>query len=142
MRRSSRKLSNTGVSIQQPQSPPTQTQQHQQQQQQPGVKDPNTIALDKVYDSVQSAHGDGKFGARNDITPEEASQLADQLIEMRTVLMEELDAGIPGSGSEPSTRNKKQESAESSSSAPSPSSSVSKYQQMLAKAKAQKAAGK
>mmetsp|Transcript_7878 Transcript_7878/g.19669 ORF Transcript_7878/g.19669 Transcript_7878/m.19669 type:complete len:139 (-) Transcript_7878:134-550(-) len=138
MRHSSRKLSITGVSIQQPHSPPSPPQTQQQQR---GVKDPNTVALDKVYDSVQSAHGDGKFGVRDDITPEEASQLADQLIEMRTMLMEELDAGIPEPGSGP-TRNKKQELVESSSSSPSPSSSVSKYQQMLAKAKAQKAAGK
>ena len=127
-----------GVSVQQTQSPSPLPQTQQQQQQ--GVKDPNTIVLDKIYDSVQAAHGDGKFGVRADITPEEASELAEQLIEMRTVLMEELDAGIPEPGSAP-IRNKKQQSSDSSSSAPSPSSSVSKYQQMLAKAKAQKAAG-
>lgn len=108
-----------------------------QQQQQPTVKDPNTIVLESIYESVKSAHGDGKLGLRSDITPEEASQLADQLIEMRSMLMGELEAGIPDPGSEPKRRQQASRAVSTSSSAMT--STGSKYQQMLAKAKAQKA---
>jgi hypothetical protein len=98
--------------------------------------DTNSAALEKIYQKLQSASGDGKLGLRSDLAAGEASQLADELVNMRDILMGELQAGIPDP-----------EPAIESSPAPDnavsqDSSATSRYQIMLAKAKAEKAAEK
>lgn len=100
--------------------------------------DPNSKVLDEVYNKMKAAAGDGSLGLRSDLTSEDASELADKLKEMRAVLMDELDTGIPDA-------NTVQVAASPSLSNASPgekSSTMSRYQEMLAKAKAEKAAGK
>jgi len=97
--------------------------------------DTNSAALEEIYQKLQSASGDGKLGLRSDLAAGEAKQLADELVKMRDILMGELQAGIPA------------EQATESSPAPAKaaskdSSATSRYQIMLAKAKAEKAAEK
>jgi len=48
----------------------------------------------KVYNALDSASGDGKLGL-GPISSKEASELSNMVGEMRNVLMEELDTGIP-----------------------------------------------
>jgi hypothetical protein len=90
--------------------------------------DPNSKALDGIYNKLKAAGGEGSLGLRSDLTSEEASELADQIVEMRNILMEELEAGIPDP--EPEAVQAGGGSADGT---------VSKYQKMLAKAKAEKA---
>ena len=99
--------------------------------------DPNSKVLDDIYNTMKGAAGDGGLGLRSNLTSEEASELAEKLLRMRKVLMDELDAGIPDP--EPVALATPTESAPKS--VTSDSSTVSKYQQMLAKAKADKASG-
>jgi hypothetical protein len=89
--------------------------------------DPNSRALEEIYGSVKAAHGGGSLGLRSDLTPGEASQLADDLVDMRRMLMEELESGIP----DPSPVG--------GSTGSSDESSASRYHAMLAKARAEKA---
>lgn len=99
--------------------------------------DRNSKALEKLYEKVQSAAGDGKLGLRSDLSADEASELVNDLVGMRKILMEELEAGIPEPG----------EAAPEPAKVTSPArdkpvsgtSTASKYQQMLAKARAEKA---
>lgn len=128
---------------QQPQVQQSQVQQPQMQMTSPTVPqpsapdapatDPNSKALDSIYNKMKAAAGNGSLGLRSDLTSSEASELADQLAEMRGILMEELDSGIPDSDSEKQTIGTSVRSEQSTE------STVSKYQQMLAKAKAEKA---
>jgi hypothetical protein len=91
--------------------------------------DANSKALDGIYENMKAAVGDGGLGLRPDLTSSEAADLSDQLLNMRGILMKELDTGIPDP-----------EPAAAAGSAPaSGESTASKYQQMLAKAKADKA---
>ncbi len=99
--------------------------------------DRNSIALEKLYEKVQSAAGDGKLGLRSDITPDEASALVDDLVGMRKILMEELEAGIPSPGEAAPEPAKAKSPAQDKP--VSGTSTASKYQQMLAKARAEKA---
>jgi len=99
--------------------------------------DPNSKVLDDIYNTMKGAAGDGSLGLRNDLTSEEARELAEKLMGMRKVLMDELDAGIPDP--EPVALAILTESAPKN--VTSDSSTVSKYQQLLAKAKANKASG-
>ena len=106
----------------------------------PVEKDRNTKTLEKIYQNVQSASGDGKLGLRDDLTADEASDLAEDLVAMRGILMEELEAGIPDpdepeAGSK-STINSSQAWDDAVS---NESSASSRYKQMLAKARAEKA---
>lgn len=64
--------------------------------------------------------------------------MADQLVEMRGLLLDELDSGIPESPVSQSTQETAPEPAASDPAAAQ--SSSSKYQKMLAKAKADKKA--
>jgi hypothetical protein len=88
--------------------------------------DPNSRALDEIYESVKAAHGEGSLGLRGDLTQAEATKLADQLVDMRNLLMQELEAGIPD--------------PDPVDASVSDDSSASRYQEMLAKARAEKAA--
>lgn len=81
--------------------------------------DENSKALKELYDKLEAASGDGSLGLRSDLTADEASELADQLVAMRGILMQELEIGIPGAKSAEET-----------------SSTVSRYEEMLVKAKA------
>jgi hypothetical protein len=87
--------------------------------------DPNSQKLERIYESLKASAGGGRLGLRNDITPDEAKELADQLIEMRSTLMKEIEI-VPIL--KPATES------QSTGSAP-------KYQQMLAEARAKKAEG-
>jgi hypothetical protein len=97
--------------------------------------DPNSKVLEDIYNTMQSAAGGGSLGLRSDLTSEDASELAESLVRMRKVLMEELDTGIPDPEPVSSTTQTTPERAAADS------STVSKYQQMLAKAKAEKTGG-
>ena len=95
----------------------------------PAGVDENTKKLESVYSSLQAAAGDGKMGLRKDLSSAEASDLADGIAEMRAIMMEELNSGIP-------------EAASPAAAAPASSSdskTMSRYQQMLAIAKEEKA---
>lgn len=88
--------------------------------------DENSKILEDIYNKLASAAGKGKMGLREDLTAEEASELADGIAEMRAIMMEELANGIP----EPV--------GATTSGSNDSSSTVSMYQEMLAKAKAEK----
>ena len=86
--------------------------------------DKNNLALEEIYEKLQSASGQGKLGLRNDLAAEEADELANDLADMRDILMEELKVGTEGSSS--------------GQAAAQESSASSRYRQMLAKARAEK----
>ena len=92
--------------------------------------DRNSKRLDQIYISLTQAAGDGKLGLKADLDPKEASNLIEKIEEMRDILMEEIESGIPIP--EP-------QEIEIPSEIPK-SSTTSKYQQMLAKARAEKGA--
>jgi hypothetical protein len=94
--------------------------------------DSNSKTLQEIYNKVKAAAGDGSLGLRSDLSSAEAAELVDELAEMRGILMDELDAGIP----DPEPAAPVVESAKATG-----GSSMSKYQQMLARARDQKAAG-
>lgn len=79
--------------------------------------DSNSRYLEKVFGMLQSAAGSGKMGLREDLTSTEAQELSEAILDMRSLLLEELDSGIP------------------TSSPSEPPSASSKYQEMLKKAK-------
>jgi hypothetical protein len=87
------------------------------------AKASNTEKFQDIYDLMQNIQGDHKFGLK-ELTAEELSLASEALIDMRVILMDELDLGIEGSSSD-------EESAEEEASG-------SKYQQMLLKSKAEK----
>jgi hypothetical protein len=87
--------------------------------------DPNSQKLERIYESLKASAGGGRLGLRNDITPDKAKELADQLIEMRSTLMKEIEI-VPIL--KPATESQ-------------PTGSAPKYQQMLAEARAKKAEG-
>lgn len=86
--------------------------------------DSNTEKLKAIYEKLKDAAGDGQLGLRDDLESGKASDLADELSHMRALLVDELDTGIP---EEPST----------TSASPS-SNTKNKYQELLAKTKAEK----
>lgn len=95
--------------------------------------DRNSQALEEVLEKLRLASGDGKLGLRSDLTSAEATELANELVGMRGILMGELEAGIPdpsGTGAPQPVAESPQESQGSSS----------RYEEMLAKARADKAA--
>ncbi|CAJ1949504.1 unnamed protein product [Cylindrotheca closterium] len=96
--------------------------------------DANSKKLQKIYDQVKAASGNGSLGLRSDLTSSEASDLADSLVEMRSVLMKELNEGIPavGEGGAQPVVTKAAPAAKSSA--------ATRYKEMLAKAKAEKEA--
>lgn len=97
--------------------------------------DSNSKALEEIYEKIELASGDGRLGLRSDLTAGEATDLADQLVNMRSVLMEEMDSGIPQDSDPVNVET----SAESWDNAISQESSASsRYQEMLAKARAGK----
>ena len=57
--------------------------------------DANTKFFEEVYEKLKRAEGDGKMGIREDISPEQARDLADSIADMRVLLVDELDNGIP-----------------------------------------------
>ena len=89
---------------------------------------------------MEAASGDGKLGLRSDLTADEASALADELVGMRGILMEELEAGIPDPEPAGASKPAPSKPAASKPAAAEESSTTSRYQQMLAKARAEKAA--
>jgi hypothetical protein len=93
--------------------------------------DSNSQVLENIYAKLQAAAGDGKMGLRPDLTPEETAELADAIADMRMLLVDELENGIPAANSSSST-------TAATATAAAASSSTSKYQEMLAKARAEK----
>jgi hypothetical protein len=93
--------------------------------------DANTKALEQIYNDLKEASGNAKLGLNGQLSGEEASNLANRMDEMRSLLMSELESGIPDPEPEPVQ-------VVGGTAVPEASSSVSKYQQMLAKAKAAK----
>jgi hypothetical protein len=94
--------------------------------------DPNSRVLQSVYDQIQAVSGGGKLGLKEGMTADEAGSLIDDIHDMRAVLLEELGSGIPDP--EPTAAT-----SASPEKAGGESSTVSKYQEMLAKARAEKA---
>jgi len=86
--------------------------------------DENSKFFEQVYNRLESIHGEGKMGLRGDVSSDEAAALAADLSDMRMMLVDELETGIPSSSA--------------SSDSTTFSSTQSKYQEMLAKAKAEK----
>lgn len=56
--------------------------------------DSNSAALKDIYKTLKSVAGDQKFGLGN-VSSDDASNIKDALVEMRGLLMDELDSGIP-----------------------------------------------
>jgi len=96
--------------------------------------DLNSKALKDIYEKVKAASGDGNLGLRNDLTAAEATDLADQLVEMRSILMEEIDSGIPDP--QPIDTSEAWNNATGQE-----SSASSRYQEVLSKARAKKLKG-
>jgi hypothetical protein len=92
------------------------------------LPDENSIFFEQLHVKLQQAKGSGVMGLRTDMDAASAADLADDLAKMRTLLVKELEQGVPSSAS-PAT---------SSTGASSASSTASKYQEMLAKARAEK----
>jgi hypothetical protein len=88
--------------------------------------DTNSQVLEQVYNKLKAASGDGKMGLRKGLDPKDASELADGIAEMRALLVGELDTGIPEPEGQPG--------------AASATPTSQKYQELLAKARAQKEA--
>jgi hypothetical protein len=88
----------------------------------PTGSDTNSQVLEQVYNKLKAASGDGKMGLRQGLDPNEASELADGIAEMRSLLVGELDTGIP----------------ERTSSEASATPTSQSYQELLAKARAEK----
>ena len=80
--------------------------------------DENSKMFDSIYDKLKNAAGDGKMGLRKNLTPQEAKELTNDITDMRMLLLDELETGIPENGIE----------------------KASKYQEQLAKARAEKEA--
>jgi hypothetical protein len=93
--------------------------------------DPNSKVLQSVYDQIQAASGGGKLGLKEEMTAAEAEALMNGIQDMRAILMEELESGIPDPEPTAATRASPKASGESST--------ASKYQEMLAKARVEKA---
>jgi hypothetical protein len=93
--------------------------------------DPNSKILQSVYNRIQAASGGGKLGLKEEMTSDEAEALINGIQDMRSVLMEELESGTPKAELTAATS--------ASSNASGESSTASKYQEMLAKARAEKA---
>lgn len=91
--------------------------------------DGNSKILEKIYQDLKAAAGDGKLGLKPNLTAGEASNLSNSLLDMRAILMEELDAGIPVA--------QQTQTAITASDNGNPSAN-SKYQQLLSKARASK----
>jgi hypothetical protein len=97
--------------------------------------DENSNMLDGIYDKLKSAAGNGKMGLRTDLSPQEAKGLMNDLTDMRMLLVDELNTGIP------QKQQRQQPSGnESTSERSATEGSASKYQELLAKARAEKAA--
>ena len=92
--------------------------------------DANSKVLEEIYNEIKSASGDGRLGLKKNMSQEDASRVANSLEDMRSLLMQELETGIPDP--EPSVVLANGDDSASSSAA-------SKYQEMLAKARAAKA---
>jgi hypothetical protein len=60
----------------------------------PSGTDRNTEVLQNVFETLKSAVGDEKYGLR-EIGSDEVAHIKDVLLDMRSVLMDELDNGIP-----------------------------------------------
>lgn len=93
--------------------------------------DSNSKVLQDVYNQIQAVSGEGKLGLKEGMTADEAEALIDSIQDMRAVLMEELESGIPDP--EPTAETS------ASAKASGESSTVSKYQAMLNRARAEKA---
>jgi len=99
----------------------------------PPGDDANSELLRQIYSKLEQAAGSGKMGLRDDLTAEEATELADSIAEMRAILVDELTSGIP---STPTSNDASTVTVAKKKG--SNQSSVSKYQEMLNKAKAEK----
>jgi hypothetical protein len=97
----------------------------------PTGMDSNSKVLQSVYNQIKAVSGGGKLGLKEGMTADEAEALIDGIQDMRAVLMEELESGIPDP--EPTA------ATSASPNASGESSTASKYQEMLAKARAEKA---
>ena len=97
----------------------------------------NSEFFEEILQKLSAASGSGKMGLREDLSASEAAELSASIAKMRSLLIEELDSASstsPDPPSPPSSNKNK-----NNNSAPSSSSSVSsKYEEMLAKAKADK----
>lgn len=119
----------------------------------PALADKNSMALEALYEKLESASGDGKLGLSSDLTATEAAELADELAVMRSVLMEELQETAAPSKYQQMLSKKKAEKEEmkagtrsvkddssnaQANTAVQKSSASSRYQQMLEKARLEK----
>ena len=104
--------------------------------------DANTAQLRQGYDKLKASQGDEKFGLKG-LSETEISTLGETLLDMRGILMDELDGNVPSAPSKASSPASSSDDASTASQSGSdfsaPTSQVSKYQQMLAASKAEKA---
>jgi len=117
----------------------------------------NTARLQDAYDTLKASEGGGKFGLKKGISGSEISHVSEVLSDMRTLIMEELDTGITeprvsqtvesgstatSTTSAPSGEERVDVAAEAMPTSPTVPSAggSSKYEQMLAKAKAEETA--
>jgi len=105
-----------------------------------GGNDYNEERLSNIYNALEAVKGNGKYGVKQGISVDEIAEISDNLIEMRTILMDELN--VEGNvfdnndlGSSPSSDT----ATDAATTSDGGGGGVSKYQQMLAKAKKEKA---
>ncbi|GAX24977.1 hypothetical protein FisN_2Lh256 [Fistulifera solaris] len=90
----------------------------------------NSKILEDIYFKLQRASGFGKMGLRDDLSPVEADNLAEDLVQVRRILVDELN-DVPSPSSSPEVTRPPDDPL---------NPSISKYQELLAKAKASKEA--
>lgn len=95
-------------------------------------KDENSKFFEQLHAKLETAKGEGKMGLRTDMSSVTATELANDLAKMRSLLVKELQDGIPKS------KATDVESTSSSTGNSGPSTSL-RYQEMLAKARAENA---
>ena len=64
--------------------------------------DANTAQLRQVYDKLKASQGDEKFGLKG-LSETEISTLGETLLDMRGILMDELDGNVPSAPSKASS---------------------------------------
>ena len=93
--------------------------------------DENTKLLNDIYARIKEAAGDGKMGLSKDMTPQQAKELSNDITDMRMLLVDELENGIPEKETNQNYAEMLEKPAEESKTA-------KKYTELLAKAKAEK----
>jgi len=59
------------------------------------VNDENSKSFERIYQRLKNSAGEGKLGLDKNLTAESAAELAEDIARMRSMLVEELQTGVP-----------------------------------------------